>query len=75
MAESERAHSTLLAADIKRFLERPVMDAMGGKIVPPSPAPPGAPIGDMGQDWLARPSYCEWNEAMPDMWLHYVPGQ
>jgi hypothetical protein len=75
MAESERAHRTLLAADIKRFLERPVMDAMGGKIVPPSPAPPGAPIGDMGQDWLARPSYCEWNEAMPDMWLHYVPGQ
>ena len=41
-----RAHRTLLAADIKRFLERPMVDAVGGRIVPPSPAPPGAPIGD-----------------------------
>ena len=73
MAESERAHRNLLAADIKRFLERPVVDQMGGRIVPPSPAPPGAPIGDMGQDWLARPSYCEWDEAAPDFWVHYVP--
>lgn len=73
MAESERAHRSLMAADIKRFLERPVADAMGGKIMPPSPAPPGAPIGDMGQDWLARPSFCEWDDASPDLWLHYQP--
>jgi hypothetical protein len=75
MAESERAHRSLMAADIKRFLERPVADAMGGKIVPPSPAPPGAPIGDMGQDWLARPGQCEWDMTNPEMWLHYVPQQ
>ncbi|MBY0494315.1 MAG: zinc-dependent metalloprotease [Cyanobacteria bacterium] len=75
MAEGERAHRNLLAADIKRFLERPVVDQMGGRIVPPSPAPPGAPIGDMGQNWLARPSQCEWDEVSPEMWLHYVPQQ
>jgi hypothetical protein len=73
MGESERAHRSLLASDIKRFLDRPVVDAMGGKIVPPSPAPPGAPIGDMGQNWLARPSMCEWDEAMPEFWIHYQP--
>jgi len=72
-AESERAHRMLMAADIKRFLERPVVDTMGGRIVPPSPAPPGAPIGDMGQNWLARPSQCEWDDVTPEMWLHYQP--
>jgi hypothetical protein len=56
-AESERAHRALLAADIKRFLERPMVDAAGGRIMPPSPAPPGAPIGDEPTDWLARPPY------------------
>jgi hypothetical protein len=74
-AEGERAHRMLLAADIKRFLERPMVDAAGGKIVPASPAPPGAPIGDMGQDWLKRPSACEWDDASPEMWLHYLPPQ
>ena len=42
----------LLAADIKRFLERPSGDP--SKIMRAS-APLGAPIGDMPQDWLARP--------------------
>jgi hypothetical protein len=56
-AEGERAHRALMAADIKRFLERPMVDAAGGRIMPASPAPPGAPIGDMGQHWLARPPY------------------
>jgi hypothetical protein len=73
--ESERAHRMLMAADIKRFIERPVVDAIGGRIVPPSPAPPGAPIGDMGQNWLARPSQCEWDNVTPEMWLHYQPPQ
>ena len=73
MTESERAHRNLLAADIKRFMERGMVDAMGGRIVPPSPAPPGAPIGDIGQDWLARPSFCEFDETSPEFWLHYVP--
>jgi hypothetical protein len=62
MGESERAHRSLMAADIKRFLERPVADTMGGRIIPASPAPPGAPIGDYPQNWLARPPMCEWEE-------------
>jgi hypothetical protein len=54
---SERAHRTLLAADIKRFLERPVVEAQAWRWMPASPAPPGAPIGDDIQEWLARPPY------------------
>jgi hypothetical protein len=77
--ESERAHRQLLAADIKRFMERGMVDAMGGKIVPPSPAPPGAPIGDIGQDWLSRPGFGrihnDWDDLNPEMWLHYQPPQ
>ena len=51
-SEAEQAQHQLLAADIKRFLDRP------GDVARPIPAPespPGAPIGDMPQDWLARP--------------------
>jgi hypothetical protein len=50
--EAEQAQHQLLASDIKRFLDRP------GDVARPIPAPdspPGAPIGDMPQDWLARP--------------------
>jgi len=75
MGESEHAHRNLLAADIKRFLERPVNDALSARVMPPSPAPPGAPIGDTGYDWLARPAQCEWDMVNPEMWLHYVPQQ
>ena len=48
--EAEQAQRTLLAADIKRFLERP---AEMMKVMPAPDAPPGAPIGDMPMDWLA----------------------
>ena len=48
-ADADIAQHTLLAADIKRFLERPAETA---KMLPAAPAPPGAPIGDIGQDWL-----------------------
>jgi len=79
MGDSERAHRQLLAADIKRFMERGMVDAMGGKILPPSAAPPGAPIGDMGQDWLARPGFGrvqnDWDDINPEMWLFYQPPQ
>ena len=51
--ESDRAQRMLLAADIKRFLERPSADP--AKIVPAALAPPGAPIGDIGQEWLLLP--------------------
>jgi hypothetical protein len=73
--EGDLAQHTLMAADIKRFLERPMADALGGKIMPASPAPPGAPIGDVGQDWLSRPPLCDWDQLNPEMWLHYQPPQ
>jgi hypothetical protein len=50
--EAESAQNALLAADIKRFLERPAEPI---KSQTPPDAPPGAPIGDSGMDWLARP--------------------
>jgi hypothetical protein len=52
--EPEQAQRTLLAADIKRFLERP---ADPGRPMPAPDAPPGAPIGEPAQDWLARPRW------------------
>jgi hypothetical protein len=54
-SEVDAAQRTLLAADIKRFLERP---AEAARMLPPAPdAPPGAPIGEMPQDWLAAPPW------------------
>jgi hypothetical protein len=52
--EADRAQHMLMAADIKRFLERP---AEATRLVPAPDAPPGAPIGDMGNDWLAAPPW------------------
>jgi hypothetical protein len=62
---ADRAHKDLLAADIKRFLERP---ADAARLMPAPDAPPGAPIGDMGTDWLASPPICAWSSARPDRW-------
>ena len=53
--EADRANRSLLAADIKRFLERSL--AEGAKMMPVAGAPPGAPIGDEPREWLARPPY------------------
>jgi hypothetical protein len=50
--EADSAQNTLLAADIKRFLDRPA-EPVKPQAAPD--APPGAPIGDEGMDWLARP--------------------
>jgi len=48
--EAEKAAHTLLAADIKRFLDRPG-ETM--RVIVAPDAPPGAPIGDTGMDgWL-----------------------
>lgn len=46
---SSRAHGRLIAADIKRFLERPAEPMR-----PPAKPdiPPGAPIGSVDQEWL-----------------------
>ena len=62
----------LLAADIKRFMERPVNDQLSARFMPPSPAPPGAPIGDSGMDFLSRPQ-CNWDDLNPGQWLLYEP--
>jgi hypothetical protein len=49
--ESEQAQNRQLAADIKRFLERPA-DTM--RVMPAPDSPPGAPIGgESPLDWLA----------------------
>jgi hypothetical protein len=45
------AHAALIAADIKRFLERPAQPAAPTSI---PDAPPGAPIGEPAMDWLRR---------------------
>jgi hypothetical protein len=70
VGDAEIGHRTLLAADIKRFLERP-QETVG--YVPAAPAPPGAPIGDLGQDWLSAPSGCAWDALAPWRWLYYDP--
>jgi hypothetical protein len=53
-SEADRAQNMLIAADIKRFLERPGEPT---RIMPTADAPPGAPIGDSGNDWLAAPPW------------------
>jgi hypothetical protein len=64
--EAERAQHALLAADIKRFLERP---AEAARPMPAPGAPPGAPIGgETGWDWLAPVPLCTWSDAHPDWW-------
>jgi uncharacterized protein DUF4953/uncharacterized protein DUF5117 len=68
--DAEIGHRGLLAADIKRFLERS-HESVG--IVPADWAPPGAPIGDMGQDWLGAPAWCVWDDQAPWRWLYYAP--
>ena len=54
------AHAALLAADIKRFLERPLAPATRTEI--PAP-PPGAPIGEPAMEWLRQlePFCSHWN--------------
>jgi hypothetical protein len=63
--EPEQAQRALLAADIKRFLERPADPAQP---MPAPAAPPGAPIGDSGMDWLAPAPACNWSAEHPDWW-------
>jgi hypothetical protein len=52
--EADTAQRALIAADIKRFLERPADVA---RVIPAPDAPPGAPIGEPAIDWLARPRW------------------
>jgi Met-zincin len=54
VSEADRAQHLLIAADIKRFLDRPGEPT---HIMPAPSSPPGAPIGDNGNDWLAAPPW------------------
>lgn len=61
-ADADQAHHHLLAADIKRFLERPHQPYVREPLVD---APPGAPIGgDTGMNflWRLEPVRCDWND-------------
>ncbi len=66
--ELDTAQRTLIAADIKRFLERPVDPQRPIPLTAPD-APPGAPIGDSGNDWLARPPYA--GKSTPFNWDYW----
>ena len=66
--ELDTAQRQLLAADIKRFLERPLDLARPFQHSTPD-APPGAPIGDPGQDWLARPP--DWGGSRTWSWDYW----
>jgi hypothetical protein len=60
----EQAQVALLNNDIKRFLERPHTT---GDLRQSPAVPPGAPIGDMGRDWLSRVArYCDWQPTIFD---------
>lgn len=56
LSDIDSAHRTLLFADIKRFIERGFESAMLTAAAAAA-APPGAPIGDLGQNWLSVPGY------------------
>ncbi|MCY3845899.1 MAG: zinc-dependent metalloprotease [Acidobacteria bacterium] len=56
-------HHDLLVRDIERFLARPG-DPVPSLAFPAPAAPPGAPIGDPGLDWLRRrPALCGWEHG------------
>jgi hypothetical protein len=60
LAAAPSAHAALIVSDIKRFLDRPFAPATRADI---PPAPPGAPIGDPGMEWLRKlEPACSWQE-------------
>jgi hypothetical protein len=72
--EADTAQNSLIAADIKRFLERPA-DAARPIPLPTADAPPGAPIGDFGEDWLAAPPwYGRGSSDALDRWMYFEPS-
>ena len=72
--DADAGQRALLAADIKRFLERGYETAqLTGTAA--APAPPGAPIGDLGQSWLSAPPLCVWDDNAPWLWVYYEGGQ
>jgi Met-zincin/Domain of unknown function (DUF5117) len=67
--EADTAQRTLIAADIKRFIERP-LDPARPIPLPAPDAPPGAPIGDWDQDWLAPPP--AYGGSYPFSWEYWI---
>jgi hypothetical protein len=67
--EADTAQRTLIAADIKRFIERP-LDPARPIPLPAPDAPPGAPIGDWEQDWLAPPP--AYGGSHPFSWEYWI---
>jgi Met-zincin len=67
--EADTAQRTLIAADIKRFIERP-LDPARPIPLPAPDAPPGAPIGDWDQDWLAPPP--AYGGSHPFSWEYWI---
>jgi hypothetical protein len=60
--EATVAHASLLAADVKRFLERPAT-AVAPRMTSPA-IPPGAPIGEPAMEWLRRVEpRCSWMDG------------
>ena len=59
---ADAAHRAALGEDIRRFLDRPLTPVTRADL---PDAPPGAPIGDPGMDWLRRvePLCSIWEET------------
>ena len=59
---ADAAHRAALGEDIRRFLDRPLTPVTRADL---PDAPPGAPIGDPGMDWLRRvePLCSIWEES------------
>ncbi len=65
-ADADVAHQTLLAREIRRFLDRPTTPYTPP--VAPEP-PPGAPIGEPALDWLGGGAAAWWPGAGSAPWL------
>ena len=60
--EADAAQHMLLVTDIKRWLEHP-SDVPSMMVT--ANAPPGAPIGDLGEEWLGAPSWAGAQQVLP----------
>ena len=73
MAMNDSPHAATLALDVRRFLDRPATPVTAPSSVA---APPGAPIGDPGlqwigqpaQDWLGLEPWCTWGVGTLDFY-------
>jgi hypothetical protein len=67
--EADAAHYSLVARDIKRFLERPAEAFAEADAVA---APPGAPIGEPAMNWLGGMEHvCSWRDSWGETWWEW----